>query len=52
MLTTLTLRSLRVRDQYMGSLIQVAYGEGMMDEQVIDDLMTLRGRASYQTPEQ
>ena len=43
------LRSLRVRDQYMGSLIQVAYGEGIvMDEQAaIDDLMTLRGRVRH-----
>lgn len=40
------LRFMRVRDQYMGSLIQVAYGEGIvMDEQVaIGDLMTLQGR--------
>ena len=39
------IRMVQSRDQYVGSLIQVLYGEGLYTEQklAIDDLTSLRG---------
>lgn len=46
------IRMVQSRDQYMGSLIQVLYGEGIYMEQklAMDDLMSLRGRERHWMP--
>lgn len=47
------IRMIQSRDQYVGSLIQVLYGEGIYLEEkmALDDLMSLRGRLPRHTME-